>query len=241
MSPTLSNGYSVSRQVLAPADLSGLREAISETIDRTAHALRTPFEESAPDAPFDQRLERVAARDSAYATALFHAVMADVHRDARLQALASHEALRDLVTRTLEPLRVTGQVIRPRAAVPSLSHAASPWHQDVLRPSTTPGSCGSVRLACWIPLADVDEDTGALEVIPGTWDAPLPHVTNVAGQFHVSEEHLPLEARRAVPMLAGDVLVLDRFVPHRSLPVRAGRVRWAVVVWVKAVASEGEV
>jgi ectoine hydroxylase-related dioxygenase (phytanoyl-CoA dioxygenase family) len=240
MSPTLSNGYSVSRQVLAPADLSGLREGISETIDRTAQALRTPFEESAPHAPFDQRLERVATRDSAYAAALFHAVMADVHRDARLQALASHEGLRDLAARTLQPLRVTDHVIRPRAVVPSLSHAASPWHQDVLTPSPTPGSCGSVRLACWIPLADVDENTGALEVIPGTW-VPLPHVTNGAGQFHVPEEHLPLEARRAVPLRAGDVLVLDRFVPHRSLPVRAGHVRWAVVMWVKAVAPVGEV
>ena len=39
MSPMSSNGYPVSRQVLAPADLSGLREAISETIDRTARAL----------------------------------------------------------------------------------------------------------------------------------------------------------------------------------------------------------
>jgi ectoine hydroxylase-related dioxygenase (phytanoyl-CoA dioxygenase family) len=241
MSPKLSNGYSVSRHVLSPADLSGLREAISETIDRTAHALRTPFEESAPDAPFDQRLERVAARDAAYATALFHAVMADVHRDTRLQALASHEHLGDLVARTLQPLRVTGQVIRPRAVVPSLSHAASPWHQDVLRPSTTPDSCGSVRLACWIPLADVDAGTGALEIIPGPWNAPLPHVTNDAGQFHLPEEHLPVEARRAVPLLAGDVLVLDRFVPHRSLPVRAGHVRWAIVMWVKAVACEGEV
>jgi hypothetical protein len=41
-------------------------------------------------------------------------------------------------------------------------------------------------------------------------------------------------------MRAGDVLVLDRFVPHRSLPVRAGHVRWAIVMWVKAVAAEGE-
>jgi ectoine hydroxylase-related dioxygenase (phytanoyl-CoA dioxygenase family) len=259
MSPALSNGYSVYRQVFAPLDLSGLREAIRETIDRTAHALRTPFEESAPDAPFDERLERVAARDSAYAAALFHAVMADVHRDARVQALASHEALRELVARTLQPLRVTGQVIRPRAIVPSLSHAVSPWHQDVLKPSTTPGSCGSVRLACWIPLADVDEETGALEVIPGRWIAPLPHVTNAAGQFHIPEDHLPLETlvspklegalpranegvggRRAVPMSAGDVLVLDRFVPHRSLPLRSGHVRWAIVMWFKALASEGE-
>ncbi|MCR4374989.1 MAG: phytanoyl-CoA dioxygenase family protein, partial [Acidobacteria bacterium] len=197
-------------------------------------------DESAPDAPFEQRLERVAVRDAAYATALFHAVMADAHRDARLQRLASHEALGGVVTHALGAFQVTGHVIRPRAIVPSLTHADSPWHQDVLRPSTTPGSCGSVRLACWIPLADVDEQTGALEVIPGAWSAPLPHVTNGAGQFHVHEEHLPLDERRAVPLRAGDVLILDRFVPHRSLPVQLGHVRWAIVMWVKASARGAE-
>jgi ectoine hydroxylase-related dioxygenase (phytanoyl-CoA dioxygenase family) len=97
-----------------------------------------------------------------------------------------------------------------------------------------------VRLACWIPLTDVDEQTGALEVIPGAWPEPLPHATNGAGQLHVDEDRLPLDARRAIPLLAGDVLVLDRFVPHRSLPVRAGCVRWAIVMWVKASPREKE-
>jgi ectoine hydroxylase-related dioxygenase (phytanoyl-CoA dioxygenase family) len=234
MNALLSDGYAVSRNVLSPADLSGLRDAITETIDRTARALRMPFDESAPSAPFEQRLEHVAARDAAYATALFHAVMADAHRDARLQGLAEHAALGQVVAHALGPFQVTGQVIRPRAVVPSLSHAASPWHQDVLRPSTTHGSCGTVRLACWIPLADVDEQSGALEVAAGAWTAPLPHATNGAGQFHLGDEHLPLETRRTVPLRAGDVLILDRFVPHRSRPVSPGHVRWAIVMWVKA-------
>jgi ectoine hydroxylase-related dioxygenase (phytanoyl-CoA dioxygenase family) len=240
MSAVLPNGYAVYRNVLAPATLSGLRDAITETIDRTARALRAPFEESAPDARFEQRLERIAVRDAAYANALFHAVMADAHRDPRLGRLAAERSLSERVAETLCPLRVTGQVIRPRAAVASLSHAGSPWHQDVLQPSAAPGSCGSVRLACWIPLTDVDEQTGALEVIPGAWPEPLPHATNGAGQLHVDEDRLPLDARRAIPLLAGDVLVLDRFVPHRSLPVRAGCVRWAIVMWVKASPREKE-
>lgn len=240
MNALVSSGYAVYRNLLTSADVSQLSEAIAETIDRTARAMRTPFEESVPDAPLEQRLERVAARDAAYAAALFHAVMADAHRDARLQGLAAHEALGGVVARALDPLRVTGHVIRPRAVVPSLTHAASPWHQDVVRPSTTPGRCGSVRLACWIPLADVGEHTGALEVIPGAWNAPLPHVTNDAGHLHIRKEHLPSGDRRTVPLLAGDVLVLDRFVPHRSLPARPGHVRWAIVMWVKAAAREDE-
>ena len=233
MSALESEGYAVHRSVLAPTELAGLREAIADTIDTVARVLRTPVEVSAPDAPFDERLERAAQRDAAYATALFHAVMADVHRDERLASLSRHTALARIVADLADPLRVTGRVIRPRAMVPTLSHASTPWHQDVVRPSTTPGSCGSVRLACWIPLSDVDERTGALEVIPGRWESPLPHTTDAAGHFSIAEDCLPRE-RSIVPLRAGDVLVLDRFIPHRSLPMRAGRVRWAIVMWVKA-------
>jgi hypothetical protein len=43
-----------------------------------------------------------------------------------------------------------------------------------------------------------------------------------------------------VPARRGDVVFLDRFVPHRALPVRHDCSRWAVVMWVKAAAAERE-
>jgi len=36
-------------------------------------------------------------------------------------------------------------------------------------------------------------------------------------------------------MRCGDVLLLDRVTPHRSLPVASGHARPAVVMWVKAI------
>jgi hypothetical protein len=45
---------------------------------------------------------------------------------------------------------------------------------------------------------------------------------------------LPDGERRVVPMRSGDVLLLDRFIPHRARPTRGLQGRWSVVMWVKA-------
>jgi ectoine hydroxylase-related dioxygenase (phytanoyl-CoA dioxygenase family) len=236
MHPIRDQGFHVERGVLSERDLGGIRAAVTETIDRAAHAMRAPFDTSCPDASFDERLDRVALRDHAYANALFHAVMADAQRDERISGLARHHALVAAVARAVAPERMTGAVVRTRAVIPSLSAHRSPWHQDVLKPADDGRSCGSVRIACWIPLREVDQRSGALEVMPGRW-SPLPH-RNDDGHFSIREECLPQATRNAVPLQAGDVLLLDRFLPHRSLAATAPRARWAVVLWVKAAAAD---
>jgi ectoine hydroxylase-related dioxygenase (phytanoyl-CoA dioxygenase family) len=235
MNELATTGFHVISQLLAEDDLANIRKAITETIDRAARAMRTPFESSQPNASFEERLDRIAVRDRAYAVALFHTVMADAQRDSRLASLAKHPRLASTVAATLAPATATGVVVRTRAVVPSLSAKRSPWHQDVPTPAHDGRSCGSVRLACWIPLSDVDAQSGALEVLPGAW-SPLPH-RNDDGHFSIPDEHVPPGPRSAVPLRAGDVLLLDRLVPHRSLPASPPRARWAVVLWIKASTS----
>jgi ectoine hydroxylase-related dioxygenase (phytanoyl-CoA dioxygenase family) len=230
----MNEGFVVARDVLAPAEIDGLRDAITETIDRVARALRTPFAASRPEAALEDRLEQVAHADVAYAFALHHAVMADTQHDPRVVALATHARLSDCVRDILAPHIPMGHVLRTRVVIPAFQDERTRWHQDVVRPSTMPGSCGTVRVACWIPLADVDDSSGALEVLPGRWDDPLPHQSSTDGKFSITEADLPPVAPRVVPLRRGDVLLLDRFIPHRALPVRHGRARWAIVMWVKA-------
>ena len=231
-------GFRIARQVLSADDIAALREAITETIDRVARALRTPFAASRPEAPLEDRLEQVAREDAAYAFALHHAAMADTQHDPRLQALALHPRLRAAVAESVAPLVPTGHVIRTRVVIPAFQSARTHWHQDVVRPSDDGSRCGSVRVACWIPLSDVDAGSGALEVLPGTWAGPLPHEAGGDGRFAIAEADLPDVAPKVIPLRRGDVLMLDRYVPHRALPVHHGRARWAVVVWVKAAARE---
>jgi ectoine hydroxylase-related dioxygenase (phytanoyl-CoA dioxygenase family) len=237
MSP-MSRGFHVARNVLSADDTAALREALLETIDRVAYALRTPYATSRPEASLEERLEQVARTDAAYATVLHHAVMADTQHDPRVKALALHPRLGGAVQDAVAPLVPTGHVIRARVVIPAFQEQRTHWHQDVVRPSDDGKSCGSVRVACWIPLSDAEEDTGALEVMPGTWEAPLPHEAGADGRFTIAEADLPDAPRLVVPARRGDVVLLDRFVPHRALPVRHGRARWAVVMWVKAAAAQ---
>ena len=232
MSDLSRDGFQVLPGLLAPAEIGALRRAIEDSIDRVARVMLTPYETSCPATPLEERIERVARRDRAYASALLQVVMADAQHDARLTAVASHPSIRAAVSAVLAPDAPSGHVIRTRAAIPAFTSQISPWHQDVPRPHEETGRA-MVRLACWIPLSDVDENTGALEVLPGAWKAPCRHELDENGHFGIPHEALPRGEPRVVPMRRGDALLLDRFVPHRARPTRGLQGRWSVVMWVK--------
>jgi phytanoyl-CoA hydroxylase len=233
MSPALRDGFTVLPAIFTAEEIATLRQAIVDSIDRIARVMLTPFAKSLPSAPIEERLERVAREDRAYASALLQVVMADAQRDPRVAAIGAHPSLNESIVALLAPEVPTGHVIRTRAAIPAFRARISPWHQDVPRPQSATG-CATVRVACWIPLSDVDENSGALEVLPGAWDAPCPHEADDDGHFRILEEALPRVEPRVVPMRSGDVLLLDRFTPHRARPTRGLRGRWSVVMWVKA-------
>jgi ectoine hydroxylase-related dioxygenase (phytanoyl-CoA dioxygenase family) len=232
MGVVVEHGYRVLPQILSRADICALRVAIEDSINRIARVMLTPFAESHPDAPIEERLERVARTDRAYASALLQVVMADAQRDQRLAGLAAHAALSASIRAVLAPEMPTGHVVRTRAAISAFTSQISPWHQDVIRPQQNTG-CASVRLAAWIPLSDVDARSGALEVIPGAWEAPCPH-QHGDGHFAILESALAGRERHIVAMRAGDALLLDRYVPHRALPTHGLQGRWSVVMWVTA-------
>src|SRR5688572_2713074 len=58
----------------------------------------------------EERLEQVAARNRAYAHALYRAVLADAHCDARIEALVTRRRLRAAIDALLAPLVRDGQV-----------------------------------------------------------------------------------------------------------------------------------
>jgi ectoine hydroxylase-related dioxygenase (phytanoyl-CoA dioxygenase family) len=233
MNATLQDGFTVLPAIFNHDEIATLRQAIADTIDRVARVMLTPFAASLPAAPIEERLERVAREDRAYASALLQVVMADAQRDPRVAAIATHPLLGESITTLLAPELPTGHVIRTRAALPAFSARTSPWHQDVPYPQSGTG-CATVRVACWIPLSDVDEHTGALEVLPGAWHTPYPHEAGDDGHFGIPDDALPGVEPQVVPMRSGDVMLLDRFIPHRARPTRGLQGRWSVVMWVKA-------
>ena len=220
-------GYAVGTGIFTPTEIHQMQTGITETINRIAGGFLTPYETSHPELAFEERLERVARQDRAYATALVHGVFADAHRDPRLAAVAEHPRLLDAVTRLVAPRRVTGQVIRVRVNIPSFPQTRSPWHQDATDHRS------SVAMACWIPLVDATHANGTLEVLPGGYEEPYPHQQTVEGKFYIPPEVLPDTPPLTLTCPAGDVLFLDRFLPHRTLPNQTTTIRWSLVMWLK--------
>lgn len=233
----IEQGYAVGADIFRVADIEDIRASITDTIDRIARGFLTPYETSCPALPLEERLEQVAHHDRAYAYALLHGVFADAQRDPRLAGLAQHPALMARVKQLVAPRQVTGHVVRVRVNIPSFPQKQSQWHQDVTDRSDLSRQPSTIGMACWLPLVDATESHGTLEVLPGEYDQPYPHEQTVDGKFYIPDERLPQTAAVTLPCPAGDVIFLDRYVPHRTLPNRTTTIRWNVVIWVKCESS----
>src|SRR5688572_13179250 len=101
MNVELKEGFALIPAVFTEPEIAALRDVITDSIDRVARVMLAPFASSLPALPIEERLERVAREDRAYASALLQVVMADAQRDPRLMAVAAHPALCDAVASSL--------------------------------------------------------------------------------------------------------------------------------------------
>lgn len=200
---------------------------IAEHIDRVAQALYLPFEQSCPDAPLSERIDRVYAKERSVANLLRVAVCTDAHRGERLQALASDPQLIETAAE-LSGRALAGRIVRVRASIACFPEHRHAWHSDVARDDGT--RCGKVAVTAWIPLSDAGPESGGLEVARGRQPAPL--ASERDDGFAIPEWRLAGLPRVRPECPAGTALFLDRFTPHRTLPAKA--TRFALVVWMKA-------
>ena len=222
-----SQGYCM-EPVFDPALVQAAQADIAEHVDRVARALYLPFAQSHPDEPLGTRLDRIWREDRSLANLLRIAICTDAHRGPRLRELAESPALHRRA-QALAGRALDGQVVRIRAGIAAFPEHLHPWHSDVAQDDGT--ACGRVAITAWIPLRDTGPDEGGLELVPGRRAAPLPHREDRA--FAIADEALAGLARLRPACPAGSVLFLDRFTPHRSLPV-TGEARCALVIWMKA-------
>jgi hypothetical protein len=143
-----------------------------------------------------------------------------VHRSAAIREFVTHGPQVPLAVEVLGPnVCFTHQQYVSKAPDDGDSTDV-PWHQDSgygrLEPPTD--------LTVWIALTDTNETNGCLWVLPGSHRLGLqPH--SRAGRLmgaDVSESGLP------VPMAAGDALLFNGHLMHRSLPNTASTARHAL-------------
>ncbi len=99
----------------------------------------------------------------------------------------------------------------------------APWHQDaqVHQEDADP----VFILTVWLPLCDTDEENGCLQIIPRVHHRGTVYWSE---GFGIEESGLPEGKVLSLPMKKGDVLLMHKLIPHRSIPNRSGSIRWSL-------------
>ncbi len=99
-----------------PEQVHTAKADIADHIDRVARALYLPFDQSCPDAPPSERIDRIFAHERSVANLLRVAVCTDAHRGPRLHALVNDPRLIATAER-LGGRALSGKIARVRASI----------------------------------------------------------------------------------------------------------------------------
>ncbi|MFW5830555.1 MAG: phytanoyl-CoA dioxygenase family protein [Planctomycetota bacterium] len=224
-------GYALLPGLVAGEELAALRRMLEREVERRARVLQAAglVQELHADAPFEQRFGLLMAQCPAMQVVfdLQDMLAPELFRHLR------HRRLLEGLQQVLGPDIDAGPVMHVRAKPPralvasNQSFFAVPWHQDsaVLRPETD----AHLQLTCWMPLVDVSEDMGPVEVLPiPRATGHLPHVSEPGYGTTIAGHAVPDVAPERIICQAGDVLVMQQFLPHRSGANTSDRCRWSL-------------
>ena len=104
-----------------------------------------------------------------------------------------------------------------------------PWHQDA---EVNRGGEGlqSDIITCWIPLVDVTEENGCMQLMPDTFKfGLLDHVSRPDKMGpEIEDRRLDDSSGQSAPCSKGGVIFINKYTPHRGLPNRTNIVRWSL-------------
>lgn len=217
------NGYLIVTGVLADADLNPVRSAIERYVDSEARRLYADglLPELYERAPLGKRLIEVYRPMTKKSFGWNKEVFSR-----EIYEFGTHPAILDLAEELVgSEIQFNGDYWI-RTKLPDDEVTTLPWHQD----SGYYGDPTEFHLpTLWIPLVDVDEHNGCLQVIPGShrWGL-LPVRRNEYGQ-HVPAEDVEARGQPvSVPMKVGDVLAFHNLTFHRSLMNHSDEMRWSI-------------
>ena len=151
--------------------------------------------------------------------------------DAALRAEVT-DAAGDIVRPYLQPLFVAGTEVLGAAyqVKPSSGRSRLNPHQD----ASLLDEAERLGIYCWIPLSDVREDNGWLEVVPGSHRlGNVQRTLNVPWQF-AGQEPVFLRHSVGLEVAAGSVCLFDAALVHGSPENRSAETRFALNNFAKA-------
>jgi ectoine hydroxylase-related dioxygenase (phytanoyl-CoA dioxygenase family) len=128
--------------------------------------------------------------------------------------------------------RISVPIIWPtlRADLPGEGSYELPLHQDY---ATT--RCRTAW-RMWIPLRDVDQQHGTMEVIPGSHNkGPYPYSASLAIERHEIDQRGLVAQSLELP--AGDGVLFSPWLVHGSVPNRSQRTKWVLLLHLQDLAT----
>ena len=222
-----NDGYLLLPGLFTEADMQPVRLAIEDEVDRLADQFYREGKVSSrfADQPFNRRL--VLLCESAQESVRIWELRTRAAVTPELYRLVRHPGLLEMMTAILGPEVAWTGSFAVRVKLPESEVTAFPWHQDTQYYGNPTRHLHVISV--WIPLVDVDERNGCLQLLPGS------HRWGLLGGARDSERVVQMfedvEQRGkpvVLPMRRGDALAFSNLTCHASTVNTTDEMRWSI-------------
>ena len=230
-------GYVIVEGALDNADLDPVIAEIEAFVDERARDLKQEglISELHAGEPFERRIALITQEN----TSIYDDIDIMHMRAETVFHFLGNNRMLDLVESLVGPEITCSPIQHLRAKLPDnlvyagngeedpldarIKENVAPWHQDaqVHHEDADP----VFILTVWLPLCDTDEENGCLQIIPRVHHRRTVYWSE---GFGIEEGQLPEGDVLSLPMKKGDVLLMHKLIPHRSIPNRSGTIRWSL-------------
>ena len=227
-----TNGVLIVKNVLYESELDPVIDELGAWVDKRACELHGAgkIEKLYPDAPFETRFgflykQYTAAGDGLdISTSRGPAMFEFLHNKNLLDTVESLVGS-EITCNPIQHARTKPPTAYDGHTGPSF-HVV-PWPQDagVMMPAAEVSNI----VTCWLPLGDATIETGCMQALPGVFNLGyLSHFKEEAATVTIRPEVLPSVEPMDLVCCKGDVVLLNKFTPHRSVPNVSDKCRWSL-------------
>ena len=227
-----TNGVLIVKNALHESELDPVIEELEAWVDRRACELHAggKIQKLYPDAPFETRFGFLYKQCKAVGDGLD----ISTSRGQAMFEFLHNQNLLDTVESLVGSEITCNPIQHARTKPPTAydghtgpSFHVVPWHQDagVMMPEAEISNI----VTCWLPLGDATIETGCMQALPGVFNLGyLSHFKEEAATVTIRPEVLPSVKPMDLVCCKGDVVLLNKFTPHRSVPNVSNKCRWSL-------------
>ncbi|MDP6596779.1 MAG: phytanoyl-CoA dioxygenase family protein [Candidatus Poribacteria bacterium] len=231
-----AQGYLLVRQVLNAQVFDPIRSVTISAIDQYAQSLynQGQISDLYKNLSFYKRLTQISRQSQT--GPLLHWNWNRQVFGREIYQLITHAAILDIAASLLGSEITANGDYWLRFKMPTGDDSVFPWHQDSIYYNGNADPDQSVILSeqsqiltVWIPMVEVNEQNGCLQIIPGSHKRGLRPARRDENGRQVPVEDVESWAKvETVKMEVGDVCVFNNLTFHRSLANKSDEIRWSI-------------